>query len=43
MFVGDVLLDERSSFEEFLARLASKLALIFLLDVRFNGFRQLPA
>jgi hypothetical protein len=33
--------NKRRGLEEFLAGLAPKIALIFLLDVRFDGFDQL--
>lgn len=38
MLVGDMFLDKRRGFKKFLARFASELALIFLLDERFHSF-----
>ena len=42
VLVGDVLLHERCSLEEFLTCLTPEFALVLLLDVRLAGSRQLP-
>jgi hypothetical protein len=42
MLIGDMFLDKRSRLEKLLTRLTPEFTLIFLLDVRFNGFRQFP-
>jgi hypothetical protein len=42
VFVCNVFLNKRRSPEKFLACLAPKLALIFLLDMRFGCFGKLP-
>jgi hypothetical protein len=38
MLVGDMFLNKRRGLEKFLARFASELAFIFLLDERFHSF-----
>jgi hypothetical protein len=42
MFIGDMLLDERCSFEEFLTCFAPEFTLVFLFQIWFHGFGQFP-
>lgn len=43
VLVRNMLLNESSGLEQLRARLAAELALVFLLDIRFDSFAQLPA
>ena len=42
MFIGNVLLNERSGFKEFRAGLASVPSFFLLFDERLNYFRKFP-
>ena len=42
MFIRNMFLDERRSFEKFLTCFTPKFTLIFLLEIWLNSFAQLP-
>jgi 3-deoxy-D-manno-octulosonic-acid transferase len=42
MFIRNMFLDERGSFEKLLTRFTPKFTLIFLLEIWPNSFAQLP-